>query len=323
MSNKAINWAYDRTLVKGGPKFTLVTLADMADQEHSCYPGQEYLAELTGFSVSAIAGHLQKLHELRLITTERRHKKNGARNSTRYYLAVDQLDGQWPEAVENEAPDSGDRPENVPADSEATSVDLPVVSGNLPADSEGDLPPDSEGAYKEEPKVLNPQTEPTGLTLIDDGDLDGVEPIHSTGALFETFWAAYPRRVERKAAERAFAKALATLGKTRRFDAVRAAEYLTEAVRAWSVQWIQREKRTPDKIPHAATWLNGERWTDELPAVAAPHAAAGAPPRGRHPSVAANLDLVNRIAQQEAHREPSGDRPALDRGIDDRPHPAH
>jgi hypothetical protein len=315
VSNKAINWAYGVQTIKGGPKFTLVTLADMADQEHSCYPGQEMLAELTGFSVSAIYGHLLKLHELGLITTERRHKKNGARNSDRYYLAVDGLF----ETVEDQAPEAGDRPENVPADSEATSVDLPADSGNLPADSEGDLPPDSEGAYKEEPKVLNPQREPTDLSLIADDEVERPELV-TIDDLFDEFWKAYPRRVERKAAARAFEKAVVSIAKRRAWTPVRAADYLTAAIRAWSIQWVQREQRTPDKIPHAASWLNGERWTDELPAVAAPHAAAGAPP-GRHPAVAANLSLVERIAaQQEAQRGSSADRPALDRRLDDRPH---
>jgi hypothetical protein len=313
VSNKAINWAYGVQTIKGGPKFTLVTLADMADQEHSCYPGQEMLSELTGFSVSAIYGHLLKLHELGLITTERRHKKNGARNSDRYYLAVDGLF----DTTEDQAPEAGDRPENVPAESEATSNDLPADSGNLPADSEGDLPPDSAGAYKEEPKVLNPQTEPTDLSLIADEEVEAAPTLED---LFSPFWAAYPRKVERKAALAAYVKALARLRKTRGFDHGRAADYLTEVIRAWSVQWVQREQRTSDKIPHASSWLNGERWTDELPAVAAPHAAAGAPP-GRHPAVAANLSLVERIAaQQEAQRGSSADRPALDRRIDDRPH---
>lgn len=303
MSNKAINWAYAQHGIKGGPKFVLVTLADMADQEHSCFPGNDMLAELTEFSVSAVREHIKKLHAAGLVRTERRHRKNGARNSDRYFLAVD---GPF-DTPEIQAPDSGGTSENLAPESAQPSARICA-----------DLPPESGAAYKEEPKEVNPQTEPTDLTLIADDEVEAA-PTISIDDLFDEFWKAYPRRVERKAAARAFEKAVVSIAKRRGWTPIRAADFLTTVIRAWSIQWVQREQRTPDKIPHAASWLNGERWTDELPAVAAPHAAAGSPPPGRHPSVTANLNLVQRIAQQEANRESSGDRPALDRGIDDRP----
>ena len=70
---------------------------------------------------------------------------------------------------------------------------------------------------------------------------------------FHDFWALYPRKVARKAAFKAWQK-------LRPDPALR--ETLLAALRAQmqSEQW-----QSPQYIPHASTWLNGERWTDQLP----------------------------------------------------------
>lgn len=70
---------------------------------------------------------------------------------------------------------------------------------------------------------------------------------------FMDFWHAYPRRVGKKDAERAW-KRLAP-------DADLAGVILL-AVAAQRATW-----RDPQFIPYPATWLNGERWTDEVVAL--------------------------------------------------------
>lgn len=68
-----------------------------------------------------------------------------------------------------------------------------------------------------------------------------------------TFWPAYPRKTDRK-------------------DAIRAVEKLRpdEALRERIMAAVEEQKRTVwasaelVNIPHASTWLNGERWTDEV-----------------------------------------------------------
>lgn len=67
---------------------------------------------------------------------------------------------------------------------------------------------------------------------------------------FADFWRAYPRKVGKGAAERAWTKAL------RHADA----EAIIAAVHA--ARWPD----DPEFIPHASTWLNGKRWLDEAPA---------------------------------------------------------
>ena len=78
---------------------------------------------------------------------------------------------------------------------------------------------------------------------------------------FETFWKAYPRKVGKDAARRAFAKVKVPV------------ETLVAAVEAQkaSTQWT---KDNGQFIPNPATWLNQGRWEDEM--------EGGANPADRH-----------------------------------------
>jgi hypothetical protein len=67
--------------------------------------------------------------------------------------------------------------------------------------------------------------------------------------LFDAFWKAYPRKVGKGAAQKAWAAAV------RKADPDR----IIEAVERYA--WPDE----PSFIPHASTWLNGQRWEDELP----------------------------------------------------------
>jgi len=79
--------------------------------------------------------------------------------------------------------------------------------------------------------------------------------IHGFPAGFEEFWDVYPRKVAKQDAVKAFAK----LKPDAAFVAV-----LVAAVKrhAQSEQW----QRGIQFVPHPASWLNGRRWEDELPA---------------------------------------------------------
>lgn len=75
---------------------------------------------------------------------------------------------------------------------------------------------------------------------------------------FERFWKLYPRKVGKDKAEKAWAKLKVGASLFARMGT---------ALAAWSKShdWT---KDGGQFIPHAATWLNGKRWEDELPAVA-------------------------------------------------------
>ncbi len=70
---------------------------------------------------------------------------------------------------------------------------------------------------------------------------------------FDTFWAAYPRKVGKGAARKAFAKLPADVF-----------PLLVPAVEAQK-QCAQWRKNGGEYIPNPATWLNQERWEDKLP----------------------------------------------------------
>lgn len=69
---------------------------------------------------------------------------------------------------------------------------------------------------------------------------------------FDRFWKLYPRRTNRRQAVKAWDKLKPDL---------ELCKVMADAIRAQmrSEQW-----RDPQHIPHPSTWLNGERWNDEI-----------------------------------------------------------
>jgi hypothetical protein len=105
------------------------------------------------------------------------------------------------------------------------------------------------------------------------------EKRHASELVFDSrFWPAYPRKTARKDALKAFIK----IGpKPDLLEHMLAALEQQKASPAW---------RDPMFIPHAATWLNGARWGDELP-VARPHIGrTGAPAAGKYAHLASGKD---------------------------------
>jgi hypothetical protein len=102
------------------------------------------------------------------------------------------------------------------------------------------------------PKTCQPEPEPEPdkereskdscvLVLIDADESD---------TSFSEFWTHYPRKIGKAAAAKAFAKA--------------AKKHNTDDILFGLSQQIEAMKSKEQQfIPHAATWLNAERWTDE------------------------------------------------------------
>lgn len=79
---------------------------------------------------------------------------------------------------------------------------------------------------------------------------------HPAADGFDRFWAAYPRKTSKQDAKRAFDKLKPTEEQL---------QVMLSAIekQKQSQQWQDADGRY---IPHPATWLNGKRWEDELPA---------------------------------------------------------
>jgi hypothetical protein len=72
----------------------------------------------------------------------------------------------------------------------------------------------------------------------------------STLANFNEFWQRYPRKVGKGAARKAYGKAAKKVAHD-------------DVMHALSVQMPALESKEQQYMPHASTWLNGERWDDE------------------------------------------------------------
>lgn len=76
---------------------------------------------------------------------------------------------------------------------------------------------------------------------------------------FDDFWIMYPRHVAKKAARCAWAR-VSDQDKTTSLVA------LFDWRRVWEFEAAKEGVDHLNFLPHPATWLNGERWEDELPA---------------------------------------------------------
>jgi len=103
-----------------------------------------------------------------------------------------------------------------------------------------------------------------------------IEPV---GPTFAEFWAVWPRKDSRKAAEAAWGRAI------RRADPV----VIFEAAKAYASSPFRPERQF---VPYGATWLNQDRWTDPAP-------EPPSSPRGGRPSpnerVRAGLSLAQEL----------------------------
>ncbi len=144
---------------------------------------------------------------------------------------------------------------------------------------------------KTKTKTTPPCSPPAGGDERERSDEDGEHPREGTGTLdnaktrpnamkerFEAFWGAYPRKVGKGAAEKAW-------GKIRPSQKL-LAEMLEAIDRAKRSEQWQREGGK--YIPNPATWLNQRRWEDELPPN--PSGPGGG---GKAPEIITHEDDVN------------------------------
>jgi hypothetical protein len=87
LSNLTSGWAWKQDL-KGTDKLVLVALADNADDEGVCWPGQKFLAEKCGMTDRSVRTILTRLEEAHLIRRSPRFRRDGSRSSDLIELAV-------------------------------------------------------------------------------------------------------------------------------------------------------------------------------------------------------------------------------------------
>jgi hypothetical protein len=104
---------------------------------------------------------------------------------------------------------------------------------------------------------------------------------------FPDWWDAYPRKVAKGQAERAY--------RTARKNGASQADLL-EGIRAHAAAWHRRKTET-QFMPYPATWLNGKRWLDDPAAIAT---GGGSSARGSQPGPGVVHTAEERAEQRQA-----------------------
>lgn len=86
MSHQAVTWAYQQDVKPSGTKFVLVTIANYADGDGHCYPGQGKLADDTGMNERHVRRCLKELEDFGLLHRRHRYDRNGKRTSDEFWL---------------------------------------------------------------------------------------------------------------------------------------------------------------------------------------------------------------------------------------------
>ncbi|WP_077929250.1 helix-turn-helix domain-containing protein [Wohlfahrtiimonas populi] len=83
MSRLATNWAWDLDIKPATLKLILLSMADRADEYHSCYPSNSRLEKDTGLNIKTVQTGILKLIEMGLIKDT--GKRKGPTNSVRVF----------------------------------------------------------------------------------------------------------------------------------------------------------------------------------------------------------------------------------------------
>lgn len=242
-------WLLDAD-VSGNAIKLYALLRRYADQDTKyAHPSRRTLAERMRFSrIQSVDPLLQQLVDAGAIEVFERRTDRGDQDSNGYLVKTQRPAGVVRETAPPRAADrTGGSARNRTTGSAVERTTVVRETAHKPE------PP--------EPEPLEPETLSAAEEPVDN-------PVRTTATigpsiddLFDTVWAAWPRKVEKQAARKAFTKALVRIGGNR----LEAADQLVTAMTTWSRIWLDLEHRTLDKIPHLASWLNGERWTDEAP----------------------------------------------------------
>lgn len=241
-------------------RLVLLALADSANDEGTCWPSTATIARKAGCSVSVARDAVAKLEADGLLERERRDRKDGGQGSNYVHLNREVLESRIPPpetrrppAGNPAPPPAGDQAAPPPETRRENHKENPQSFDPSPNPHEGSLPDESgESPAVDVPVIPKDQGRKDGLT----NDVLDAE--------FATWYAAWPKKVAKGSAQRAYRAA-------RRQHAVTAAELL-EAVGPVRARW-DRAPGERTYIPYPATWLNGERWADDL--AESPHLGTG------------------------------------------------
>jgi len=217
-------------------RLVLMVLASLADWPGGVIPARftpslSTLADATGLSRSTVAEHLNGVEQRTWVDRKRPTvaAARGQKERTQYVLAVPA--GCWVTADPASSPGDGLVRE---ADQPSSPGDGPALVRELDWASPGaGHKPTTTSQPSSQPKKRSPKA---SNTTADD-------------TAFDAFWTAYPHKVGKGNARRAWKTA------TQKASA--------EVITAGAHRYAADPTRSPNYTAHPTTWLNGERWADE------------------------------------------------------------
>jgi len=234
MSIKLMSIAWD-TPLKGADKLILLALCDFANDEGVCYPSISTIAKKSTSSERTVSYAIKTLEKIGVISHEKRSRENGSRSSNVYKIDIKSLfDIDFNEYKTSKTEVSKPQKLHTTLEDNQTAIcdNQTAICDNQTA-TVADLEPSVE------PSDKNHQ--------------------YKGGGNFDLFWKAYPKKVGKIHAQKAYTKAIK---KTTHEIIVSGLENQLNC-KSW-------KKDDGQYIPHASTWLNGERWNDEITTVTTP-----------------------------------------------------
>lgn len=214
------------------------TMLRLARSKDYCTASAVDLAKLAKLSDRQVRNMVALLTEKGMIRVEQRHV-DGMKLPNTYHLIA--------HLIENETPDTSDR-NVVPNDRN----DVPVSTERSSYPSERGSDHVKKHVNEKHVEILNPPVSPQGERAPEPAP----KAPTASRQRFDQFWEAYPSKVGKLAALKAWEK-------------VKPDAALTETIIAAVTAQKGSDRWQRGYIPNPSTWLNQGRWSDELP-VAAP-----------------------------------------------------
>jgi DNA-binding transcriptional ArsR family regulator len=234
MSIESISWALnlEDDRLTAVDRLVLIGVANH-DGDGGAWPAVATLARYAGVAPRSVSRSLSRLEDLGLLV---RHQQQGGNSRTR----ADQRPNLY-ELVKTR--------DDTPVTPSGERDDTPVT----PRDDTTVTPPLTDRSP--EPSI-EPSTEPSTPPVVPQGG--PVEVVDPWIRAFDSWWTAYPRKVGKPVAFRAFKKKVAKMSTGQMLQCM-------NGTKAWIEHWklVGTEEQF---IPHPSTFLNQERYNDPIPA---------------------------------------------------------
>lgn len=211
------------------------------DSPENCYPSHARIAEKCGVSHRSIAKPMRDLEAAGWIERVARFDVNGSRVADGYFVRFHPLPPAHPDVD----------PAQMCATTTQESVDPPRSTTGTPHAEVRGLIEEEREPYNESHSTTRNNAPSRTLARVDVPSTPKPKG-RKYPQDFETFWHQYPRKVSKPAALKAWKAA------KKRADV----ETITAGLHRHLGPWTTFEESV---IPHAATWLNQDRWCDPPP----------------------------------------------------------